>query len=150
MNKQLKFIIEIVIIGAIVFVVNEIFFQICFVNGDSMNPTLKNGQMLLSTKINFDVGQNDIVVIKVKNKTIIKRVIGGPNDQIEFRDGYVYVNDEQFDNRRANDSGNVIDKIVLKEDEYFVLGDNRDYSIDSRFDEIGIIHKKDIIAKIIL
>lgn len=150
MSKELKFLIEIVIIGVIIFVINTFFFQICFVNGDSMNPTFRNGQILLSKKINIDIGRNDIVVIRVKNKTIIKRVVGVPDDRIKIHDGYVYVNDEQFDNRHINDRGNVINELALKEDEYFVLGDNRDYSIDSRFDEIGIIHKKDIIAKIIL
>ncbi len=150
MNKKIKIIIEIVLIGIIVFIVSNYFFQICFVKGNSMMPTLKNGQVLISKKYNLQIKNNDIIVIKKNNKTIIKRVIGIPNDEIAILEGYIYLNGNKFDDIYTENSGILTHEIKLKDDEYFVLGDNRNASIDSRFDEIGIINKKEIIAKIIL
>lgn len=149
MNNKLKTLIEISSIGFVIWVINFFFFQICFVDGNSMQPTLKDGQMLLVQKYNFQVNNNDIVVIKKNNKIIIKRVIGIQKDRISIIDGYVYVNMNKVDDRYIENPGNVIHEITLKENEYFVLGDNRNHSVDSRFDEIGIIEKKNIVGKIV-
>ncbi|MBR2704766.1 MAG: signal peptidase I [Clostridia bacterium] len=149
MNKKIRFIIEILIIGIIVFFINTFLFQLCFVRGESMVPTLKNGQVLIAKKFDLQIKRNDIVVVKKDGKVIIKRAVGIPNDRINILDGYLYVNGEKFDDRYIQDSGNIKDEITLKSNEYFILGDNRNASIDSRFDEIGIITKKNIIGKII-
>ena len=149
MDNKLKNLIQIFLIGIIVFIINTFFFQVCFVSGPSMLPTLKDGQILLAKKFDLHITNNDIVVIKKNNKIIIKRVIGIPNDRISIIDGYIYVNEIKFDDRQIDNQGNITKEIVLNEDEYFVLGDNRNASIDSRFEEIGIIMKKEIIAKII-
>lgn len=149
MKSKTRIIIEILAIGIIVFIISNFFFQICFVKGNSMIPTLKDGQILLVKKFNLQVSNNDIVVIKKDKKIIIKRVIGIPNDKISVLDGYVYVNGIKNDERHIDNPGNLVNEIVLKENEYFVLGDNRNESIDSRFEEIGIIKKDEIIAKII-
>lgn len=147
MNK--KFLIYILAIGIIIFFISNFVLQICFVHGNSMYPTLKNGQMLLVKKIDLKINNNDIVVIKKDSKIIIKRIIGIPNDQIEIIDGYVYVNGKKFDDLYIEDYGNTKEKIALQQNQYYVLGDNRQESIDSRFDEIGIIDKKNIIGIII-
>lgn len=149
MKNSIKTIIEIIIIGIIVFFISYFFFQICFVKGNSMIPTLKDGQAVITQKFNLHIVNNDIIVIKKNGKVIIKRVIGIPKDKISIIDGYVYVNGYKNDERFINNPGSVTYEIQLNDDEYFVLGDNRDESIDSRFDEIGIIMKKDIIGKII-
>jgi len=150
MKKQYYFLINIAIIGFIVFFINAFFFQVCFVNGDSMNPTYKNGQILIANKFDKDIKRNDIIVININKKTIIKRVVGIPNDKVQCIDGYLYVNGIKFDDKFMDNPGAISSEIVLGEDEYFVLGDNRNYSIDSRFEEIGIISKRNIKAKIIL
>ena len=113
-----------------------------------MFPTLKNGNIVFIKKYNLDLKHNDIVVIRKNNKTIIKRLVGLPNDKIEIND-YLYINGEKKDNLYIEDRGNISNAIFLKDNEYFVLGDNRQNSIDSRFDEIGIITKDEIIGKII-
>ena len=148
MRKNIKPLIEIFFIGITVFVISNFFFQICFVRGNSMVPTLKNGQLLIAQKFNIKVTNNDIVVIKKNNKIIIKRVIGIPNDKIIVLDGYVYVNNNKSDDRYIKNPGMLSQEIQLKNDQYFVLGDNRNESIDSRFDEIGLIEKNEIIGKI--
>ena len=150
MNNKIKILIQISLIGIIVFIISTFFFQICFVKGSSMMPTLKDGQILIAKKFNLHIKNNDIVVIKKDNKIMIKRVIGIPNDKISIIDGYVYVNGIKNDDRYIQNPGNLIQEIILNDKEYFVLGDNRNASIDSRFEEIGIIFKNEIIAIIVL
>lgn len=108
-----------------------------------MYPTLKNKDVIFIKKINLNIKKNDIVVIRKENKTIIKRVVGVPHDTILIKDGKVLVNDVEFDNKFTSDYGRR-EKVTLLEDQYYVLGDNREHSIDSRSDEIGIINKKEI------
>lgn len=111
-----------------------------------MEPTLKEQQMLVIKKYNLKLDRNDIVVIKKNSKIVIKRIIGIPKDKIKIN-GYVYINGEKFDEKHTENPGNAKDEIALKENEFFVLGDNRQNSIDSRFDEIGIIKEDEIIGK---
>ena len=149
MKKNIKYIINILIIGLIMFLVNRFFIQICFVQGDSMSPTLKNGNMVFIKKFDLKFNYNDIVIIEKKDKTIIKRIVGLPNDSIKIDDNYLYINNEKKEDIYIEDAGNLKNEIVLKENEYFVLGDNLQHSIDSRFNEIGIISKNEIIGTII-
>ncbi len=148
MNTILKFLLRIFFIGIIVFLFNKFFFQICIVQGDSMQPTLKNMNIVLVKKINVNLHQNDIVLIKKNNKIIIKRIVGTPNDKI-FLDNYIYINDIKFDNIYTPNGNIEKTNFYLKSDEYFVLGDNRENSIDSRFNEIGIIKQNEIIGKVL-
>ena len=148
MNNKRKILI-IVFIGLLTFTFSKYFYQLGFVNGISMEPTLKNRQLIIIKNTNANIKKNDIVIIKKKNKTIIKRIIGMPGDKLEIKDTYLYVNNSKYDNNKIIDSGNLKNTIKLNEDEYFVLGDNRDNSIDSRYDEIGLI-KKDEIKGIVL
>ena len=148
MNNKRKILI-IVFIGLLTFTFSKYFYQLGFVNGISMEPTLKNRQLIIIKNTNANIKKNDIVIIKKKNKTIIKRIIGMPGDKLEIKDTYLYVNNSKYDNNKIIDSGNLKNTIKLNEDKYFVLGDNRDSSIDSRYDEIGLI-KKDEIKGIVL
>ena len=127
---------------------NIFFYQLCIIDGDSMFPTLKSGNIVCMKKYNLDLKHNDIVVVRKDNKTIIKRLVGLPNDKIEIND-YLYINGQKNDDLYIKDCGNIGNGICLKDNEYFVLGDNRQNSIDSRFDEIGIISRDEIIGKII-
>ena len=144
MKKQYLFLLEILIIGIVCFLISNFLFQICFVQGDSMLSTYTNGQILIARKYGLDIKNGDIITIEKNRNIIIKRVIGVPNDRVIIKEGYVYVNDNKFDDIYIEDAGNAKEEILLKENEYFVLGDNRNYSIDSRFDEIGIIKKEEI------
>ncbi|MEE0866088.1 MAG: signal peptidase I [Clostridia bacterium] len=148
MKKNIKYIINIFIIGLVVFLVNKFLIQICFVQGDSMYPNLKNGEMLFIKKFDLKYNYNDIVIIKKKDKTIIKRIVGLPKDSIKI-DNYLYINGEKRDDIYIENPGDIKNEILLNENEFFVLGDNIQHSIDSRFNEIGIISKNEIIGKII-
>ena len=117
------------------------------VNGDSMYSTLHDGDVMILNKTAYafsDIKRFDIVVIKHNGKHIIKRIIGLPGDTIKSEDNVLYINDRSYvedylDNGTVTDDFEV-DKI--KKGYYFVLGDNREVSMDSR--EIGLISEDDI------
>lgn len=121
---------------------------ICIVDGTSMTPTLKDKQVLLCAKPT-QIERGDIVIIKLDDGTkIIKRVIGIPNDWVHIHDGRVYVNETIFDDRQTDYAGLVVIPFPLVEGRYFVLGDNRGDSLDSRYPYVSIINEDQIIRKV--
>ena len=116
------------------------------VNGNSMYKTLHNKDLMILNKIKYNfknVERFDIVVVKYENHYIIKRVIALPGEVIEYKDNVLYIND-----RKVQDKYNSIEQddfsLELGNDEYFVMGDNRGDSLDSRI--IGPIDKDDIMG----
>lgn len=119
-----------------------------------MYPTLKEKQLLIGSsiyKITDNITYGDVITIKYDKDCIIKRVVGLPGDVIKIEDNILYRNGEEVKEDYANfiyPSVKIdVKEIVLGNDEYFVLGDNRSVSRDSRV--IGPIHKDDIISKIL-
>ena len=123
-----------------------------------MVPTLDNRQEILINRFVYlvtDPKPNDIIVFlpngNEKSHYYVKRVIGVPGDKVQIRDGVVYVNGEPFeekiDTAAVLDAELAADEITLGEDEYFVLGDNRNNSEDSRYANIGNVKKEYIIGK---
>ena len=123
------------------------------VNGTSMDPTLENGDIMILNKIGYritKIKRFDIVVIKYKDELLIKRVIGLPGEKIKYVNNTLYVNgnklDEEFDKTYTyNFSLKEIGSTTVPDDSYFVLGDNREVSKDSR--SIGFIDREDIVGK---
>lgn len=126
--------------------------------GQSMAPALENGEEILINRFIYSISKpkpNDVVVFlpngNEKSHYYVKRVIGVPGDVVQIKDGAVYVNGELFE--EAVETASVInpelaaEEIVLGEDEYFVLGDNRNNSEDSRYANIGNVKKEYIIGK---
>lgn len=123
---------------------------IAIVNGNSMYPTLKNGNLISCTTDTTSIHRGDIVVVKTGlHKLIIKRVIALPNETIEIKDGITYVNGiryKEYEFEKIEDAGILSNEsLTLSNDEFFVMGDNRNHSSDSR--KIGAIKYKDIIYK---
>lgn len=151
-------IIEIAIVLAIAFVFVYYIGLRTSVVGQSMSPALENKQEILVNRFLYSVSNpkpNDIIVFlpngNEKSHYYVKRVIGVPGDTVQIKDGAVYVNEELFEEKVETaailDPGLAVEKIVLEEDEYFVLGDNRNNSEDSRFANIGNVRKEYIIGK---
>lgn len=144
--------VKICIFFALIIFCNHFLFQLTIVNGNSMYPTLKNHQIYLLNRMQKSYNRNEIVVFKSEQlgKFLIKRVIGLPGETVQIIDGEVYINKERLSEIKNFDimekSGVFADAYTLKEDEYFVLGDNRNHSGDSR--AIGAIKSKDIVGKI--
>lgn len=117
------------------------------VNGTSMYPTLKQNEIMILNKIGLKSGIDrfDIVVVKTDNNRIIKRVIGLPGESVMYEDGKLYINGKHVEDSYSLSKTKDFDNIVLKEDEYFVLGDNREVSKDSRM--IGPVKKEQILGK---
>ena len=134
MFKIIKEILSYVIIIMVVILIRTFIGTPVRVNGTSMVPTLKEGEVLYLNKLDKSFDQEDIVVIdkKVEGSAIIKRIIGMPNDKIKCINGVIFINDEKYEDNFGSGETSDFDEITLGDDEYFVLGDNRIVSKDSR------------------
>ncbi len=150
--------------GYIIYILIILFIAVYIVGlqqvvGPSMSPTLENGDILILDKATyklFDIKRNDVIAFySSKSKYLIKRVIGMPGDYIEFKNNNLYINnklveEEYLDESIITEDFNLysLGYSKIPEDMYFVLGDNRSNSSDSRDSTIGLIKKKDIIGKV--
>ncbi|HYE81494.1 MAG TPA: signal peptidase I [Clostridia bacterium] len=138
----------------IAFVLKTYVFQIALVNQISMEPTLHEGQILVIAKVNYlfsDPDRGDIVVLKdeLENKYLIKRAIGLPGEVIDIRDNRVYIDEKELrpDYTEVPTQDNGFVKSKVPEGKYFVMGDNRLHSRDSRSDTVGFVNRSNIVGK---
>lgn len=128
------------------------------VSGSSMETTLSDGDHLIVDKISYrfeDPERFDIIVFPFQYDTdtyYIKRIIGMPGETVQIDDsGAVYIDgellEESYGREIIENPGRAADPILLGEDEYFVMGDNRNNSSDSRDPSVGNIHRRDIIGR---
>ena len=126
------------------------------VSGNSMQPVLSADDVVLVNRLVYDVGgpeRFDIVVFEREDhKKNVKRVIGLPGETVQIKGGFVFINGEVLgvDNglEQVSLAGRADTPIQLEEDEYFLLGDNRDSSEDSRFSNIGNVKREQIYGKV--
>ena len=155
--KYIREYIPYLIIIVVVLLVKQFVVTPVIVSGDSMYSTLHNNDIMILNRMYKpkDIKRYDIIVIKYNNKNIIKRVIGIPGDSIECIDNELYINGKKIKEDYL-DEGTVTADFSLQdlydvdyvpEDMYFVLGDNREVSLDSR--SIGFIEPKNIEGKAI-
>ena len=127
------------------------------VSGSSMETTLSDKDQLIIDKMTYrfrDPKRYDIVVFPYQyqdNTYYIKRIIGLPGETVQILSGMVYIDgmrlDEHYGNELMENPGIAEEPLTLGEDEYFVLGDNRNNSSDSRASDVGLIHRKDLIGR---
>ena len=146
--KIIKEIIPYIVIVLVVVLIRTFIITPVRVDGDSMKNTLKNGDILLLYKLG-SINRLDIIVLDEEkdNEKIIKRVIGLPGETVAIKKGKIYVNDKVIDDEYAYGETSDYDKVTLEDDEYFILGDNRLISKDSRY--FGPIKKSEIKGKIV-
>ena len=125
------------------------------VSGESMDSTLKNGDILVLNKLNHKYKRFDVVVINKKvngiKTKLIKRVIGLPGESIQYKNNILFINGKEVEDVSISRTGNFTlqDLYNLEEipsDTYFVMGDNRGNSSDSRDYRVGLIKKSEIIG----
>ncbi len=125
----------------IALLIRTFLFEPIYVDGQSMCDTLQDREVMLVTKPEYIFGQpqrGDVVICKYPGRTenFVKRLMAVPGDTIEVRSNVVYINgvalDEPYLTPSRNDDGFSMDPMTLTDDQYFVMGDNRDNSHDSR------------------
>lgn len=149
-NKKsiIKEILSYVIIILIVLLVKMYIVSPIRVNGSSMYKTLHDQDVMILNEFIYyfnDVERFDIVVIDEDDQYIIKRVYGLPGEKIKCVGGNIYINNKKIKDKYASSKTEDFDEVVIGKNEYFVLGDNREVSLDSRM--FGTYSKKDIIGK---
>lgn len=129
-------------------------FQTFFIAG-GMEPTYEAGTNCVVNKLIYNFRapkRGEVVVLSHHDIVIMKRIIGEPGDTIDIRHGKVYINKELLDSEYTfgslNQKGNIKFPIVLGEEEYFVLGDNYEQSLDSRYLEFGLVSRDKIFGKV--
>ncbi len=159
MENPKKEIISMIVYLAFIFV--AVYLIITFVgqrtavNGDSMEPTLSNGDNLIMDKLTYhfrDPERFEVIIFPCPTNPevyYIKRVIGLPGETVQIKDGSVYINGEVLETdvygiTDKTEAGIAHESINIGEGEYFVLGDNRPISQDSRYDSVGLISRKEI------
>lgn len=144
-------------IAAAIIMVSFFGFRVSVI-GPSMSPTLESGEKVLVNRFVyklFDPKQNDLIVFQPngneKSHYYVKRVIALPGDTVQIKDGKVYVNGEvlaeSVETEKIENAMMAENEIVVGEDEYFVLGDNRNNSEDSRYASIGNVKKDHITGE---
>lgn len=150
MKKMLKEIYPYIIIVVVVVLIRTFIVTPVLVKGQSMFPTLSGNELMILNKL-AKIERYDIVVIDDNEEDhIIKRVYGMPGDRILCKDNTIYINNKAIEDKYGYGETEDFDQIKLEEDEYFVLGDNRIVSKDSRL--IGPVKESDIkgTAKLII
>ena len=147
----------IVLIIALTWIVVTFVGQRTEVSGSSIETTLSDKDQLIVDKMTYrfrDPKRYDIVVFPYQyqdNTYYIKRIIGLPGETVQILSGMVYIDgmrlDEHYGNEIMENPGIAEEPLTLGEDEYFVLGDNRNNSSDSRASDVGLIHRKDLIGR---
>lgn len=160
-KKWVEWILYIIFLIALVWFIITFVGQRTAVNGDSMYATLENGDSLWVDKLSYqfkDPERFDIVVFPHEETSgttyFIKRIIGLPGETVRIDEkGTIYINDTPleedygYETIASDEIGIACDNITLGEDEYFVLGDNRNDSRDSRFADVGNIHRDELVGK---
>lgn len=157
-KNVILWIAEVFAVALIAFVLVYCFGMRTTVSGNSMSGTLENEDTVLINRIAYllsDPEAGDVVVFypngNEKSHYYVKRVVAVPGDTVQITDGVLYVNGEAYDQEDTEVieyAGVAEDEVTLGDDEYFVLGDNRNSSEDSRYANIGNVSAEDIQGKV--
>ncbi len=156
MREIHEMIIYFIVVVTVVLLFNNYVAQQVQVDGSSMNMTLQDNDRLILEKLSYHFGDPerfDIIVFRPfsTNKYYIKRVIGLPGETVQITDGTIYINgtelEEDYGMEEMIDSGIAIEPLTLSKDEFFVLGDNRNNSQDSRDSEVGLVSRDSIAGR---
>ena len=142
-----------VVAAALAVLVATLWTPVLQIYGSSMTPTLSEGQFVVSLK-GASFRQGDLVSFYIGNKLLVKRVIAVPGDWVNItEDGTVYVNEmeleEPYINEKALGQCDLELPYQVPESSYFLMGDHRETSVDSRYTAVGAVAKDQIVGKIV-
>ena len=159
LRKSLRWVFEIAVTLAFSALTAVLMFQTVTMQESSMEPTLEVGDKFFMNQVVYrfsEPGRGDMIVFRTNasdNAALhIRRVIGLPGETVQIRDGVIYIDGEIYD--EAADYPEIVNPglaengVSLKSNEYFVLGDNRNNSEDSRYSDIGTVKKRYIVGKL--
>lgn len=159
-KEALEWIKIIVTALVLAFIITQ-FIRPTLVRGESMHPTLVENDYLIINRMAYKVGEpkeGDIIVFSTDllqenghNKDLVKRVIAVEGDHIKVEDSKVYVNNKLLEEPYINDNytEGYID-MVIPENKVFAMGDNREKSLDSRYEDVGLVDEGDIMGKVLV
>jgi signal peptidase I len=137
------------------------FIKPTLVRGESMYPTLEENDYLIINRMAYKMGEpkdGDIIVFSTEllqedgdRKDLVKRIIGVSGDHIKIENSKVYVNDKLTNEPYIHDNyteGNI--DIVVPKGKIFAMGDNREKSLDSRYEDVGLVNEKDVMGKVMI
>ncbi len=156
LRKTVGWIVDIVVVISLAWFVVYAFGTQVQMAGQSMTPGLRGGDVVLMDRLAYDLGNPhrfDVVVFQREDKkSNIKRVIGLPGETVQIVGGDVFINGTRLETKEGLNpvalAGLADNPVILEDDEYFLLGDNRDSSEDSRFANIGNVKRSQIKGKI--
>ncbi len=151
----LKWIVDIVLVVVFSLLVVEYYGESVDVVGNSMNPIVEDNEKVLINKLEYEINEPerfDIVAYKTKSGGIsVKRIIGLPGETVQIVDNVIYIDGEPIEDEYYKgkfESGYVDEALVIGDNEYFLMGDNRNVSEDSRFEYVGNVSKDKILGKV--
>ncbi len=157
LSEVFSFILYLVVVVGVTFFIITFVGQRTYVSGSSMENTLSDGDNLIVDKISYrftDPKRFDIIVFPFRYKEkvyYIKRIIGMPGETVRIEDGRIYIDgevlQESYGREVIKNAGLAEEPIELGEDEYFVLGDNRNDSTDSRDPSVGVLRRDELIGR---
>ena len=158
-RKSLRWVFEIAVTLVFAALTAVLMFQTVTMQESSMEPTLSVGDRFFMNRVVYKLSspkRGDIIVFRTNASDDaalhIRRVIGLPGETVQIRDGQIYIDGELYDESRdfpeITNPGLAENGVSLKSGEYFVLGDNRNNSEDSRYANIGMVNKRYIVGKI--
>lgn len=156
LRRIVHWIVNVVVVLACAWFLVYAFCAQVLVSGNSMQPVLNADDVVLVNRLAYDVGKPerfDIVVFEREDhKKNVKRVIGLPGETVQIKGGFIYINGESLNApaglEQVSLAGRADTPIQLGENEYFLLGDNRDSSEDSRFTNVGNVKREQIQGKV--
>ena len=152
---KLSYLVLVICTIAAAYYVSENWFQVSLIRGESMSPAYHNMQLVLLNRYSDDYTYGDVIAFQCEglDSVLVKRIAACPGDQVIIIDGTMYVNNtisSVFPQEHVfNYAGIAEDSIELKENQYFVIGDNLKESKDSRYEDVGVVCKDDFCGRVI-
>lgn len=159
-NKKLRFyqtvratVLGLLVVAAVIIILATVYMPVLRIYGNSMDPSLSEGDIVVAVK-SKEYDRGNIVGLYYGNKLLVKRIVGTPGETVDFdSDGNVYIDEEILDETYINSKsyGDITIRLPYKvpDERYFVLGDHRDTSIDSRNRVLGALPEDQIAGKIV-